>query len=172
MFSSIVVLAVTKNEETVRCLRAMSFTTIQCDRIEEVLDHMSSGDILFLDTDIQGGTDTSLMIISRWARDTQKPICMIRRTATREEIRTFRVQGVWDICEKWDDGIAELQAIFRRYGSIMLDIQKIEQLELAQQESNRKIKVLQRATFALALLIAALGGVEIIPKVVSLLPML
>jgi len=172
MFSTITVLAVTNKDETVRCLRAMSFLVIRCDHIEDILDHLDEGDILYLDTDIRVGTDTVLMIVGRWARDTHRPVCLAVEGATKEQVRAFRVQGVWDICEKWDDGVAELQAIFRRYGSIMLDIQKIEQLEAAQILSSKKILTLQRAVIGLALMVAAIGGIEILPKIMEFFPIL
>ena len=170
MFSSVTIIAVTRNEETIRCLRAMSFNVLQCDRVEEILDHMELGDILFLDNRSQGGTDIDMMLLARWTRDTHKPVCLVRETLTREEVRAYRVQGVWDVCERWDNGIAELQAIFRRYGVIMLNNKKIEELKQAQEEANKRLKRLQKAVIGLALLVAGIGGIEIIPKVLAILP--
>lgn len=170
MFSTVTVLAVTRDDEIVRCIRAMSFTVYQCDRMEEVLDRMDDGDILYIDAVERGRTDLNLTLLSRWTRSTKKPICLTRRSLTREEIRSYRIQGVWDVCERWEDGIAELQAIFRRYGSIMLDLQKITWLETAQNVSSKRIRKLRNAVIGLAILVAAIGGVEILPKLANYLP--
>jgi len=143
-----------------RWTEGAKFTARTVREVYEGIRELDNGvDILVLDINLLNGKADALL--ERWMERAKGPVLVVSGDIDHEERSRYFCAGAWSVLSK-PIGPAEFVHILHNFGTVVLDRKKSERLEV-------KVGKLDRAVVILALFTAALGGVELLPKIVSFL---
>lgn len=160
MFSDIKVLIVEDDRRFAATLRtgmaARGFRTTWTDSVAEAIEyiHTEDPDLLVLDLSLLNGRGEP--VLDQWVRDRRAPAVVVSAPVSTSEVDDLYTHGAWNVLPKpltWET----FYLIVERYGMIVRD-----------RRTAIKVGRLQKAVTALAILVAALGGLEIIPRLLEI----
>lgn len=173
MFDDITVLVADDEHAICRMIQrigeAIGFTMCASHTIPDTLSALNKNppDILFLDLKINGG-DSPDVILDQWVSRFDRPVCIISGYITNELESSLIVRGATNVLRKPFDA-SVIQTVLHRYGRIIVQSRRYAALSERLNQVESRIKRLININVALALLCAAVGGVEILPRVAALL---
>ena len=141
-----------------RWAEGATFNVITARETYEGVKQAKQADILVLDITLLNGS--ALPLLAQWVTVNRGPVLVVTGNLPKKDRSSYFTSGAWNVIEKPID-VGEFDRILTNYGTTVL-------LRRAMDEIERKVRVLTKAVYGLALLVAALGGIEIIPKIVAL----
>lgn len=162
MFSDVKLLIADREIDTARAIQraaeALSFQTRMISTIAQYMDEKA--DALVLSLGLANGRAD--LCLDRWVARNQGPVCVLADERTPVDVENDLVaRGAWNVMRR-PIRLEAMQAVLYRYGSVVLQRKRLAALE-------GKVQRMERALLALALLVAAVGGVEVVPWLAQLL---
>lgn len=148
-----------------RIAETMQFDVQIAHTISESLDIVSREtppDVLLLDWHLNGGIHKADVVLDRWVACSGGPVCVVSETVGCEMEQELIVRGAYNVLNRPLPPDVT-QAVLMRYGKAVLErksremmIAKVEKLE----QTIRKLKI---AVYTMGFVVAAVGGVEMLP---------
>jgi len=142
-----------------RWAEGATFNVITARETYEGVRITEDADILVLDITLLNGN--AMPLLAKWVTTNRGPVLVVTGNLPKVDRSTYFDAGAWNVIEKPIEA-SEFTRILSNHGTTVLLKRRLAEIE-------SKVKTLTRAVYGLALLVAALGGIEIVPKVIALL---
>lgn len=137
-----------------RGLTARSFHVQTVDRVMDGLDVIAESDLLILDLYLLNGDGRQLLY--KWVREKHQPVLVVSGILDPGDEEELITSGAWNVLAK-PFKMDTLCYLAERYAGIIKDRRR-----------SIRVERLEKRVRLLAFVIAAFGGVEIIPRLLSL----